>query len=371
MNKVAIIVGTRPEAIKLLPVYLSSVNISSIETTLISTGQHREMLEQIFSFFEVTPDINLDLMTHNQDLAQFAGKVFRDLGLILDRIKPNYLMVQGDTTTAMIASIIGFYKRIRVCHIEAGLRTNNLHNPFPEELNRRIISLAADIHFAPTELARNNLVREGIERVYVVGNTVIDSVLYSEKKISDSKMVYEKRFAYLNNFDKTILITCHRRENFGEILVEICEAIRELAMKFQEVGFVFPVHLNPNIRTTVFDKLEIVSNVRLIEPLPYDDMVYLMMQSDLILTDSGGIQEEAPSLNTPVLVMRETTERVEGIEAGTAKLCGTKKDSIFQAVIELLTNSVIKNRMIHADNPYGDGQTSKRIWDVLRDELVQ
>lgn len=324
------------------------------------------MLQQILNVFELVPDINLSLMEENQSLASFSSRAIDALDWYIKNFLPHLVIVQGDTTTTFIAALASYYNEIPIAHIEAGLRTWNKKSPFPEEINRVLTTKLSDYHFAPTEWAKTNLIKEGIseERVWVTGNTVIDALLYASEKIEKSPPKINslpEDFIYDGSNHELILITGHRRENFGIGFKNICNAIADLATMFPNIHFVYPVHLNPNVKKPVFNLLGGIKNVHLIEPLNYLQFVLLMKRSKLILTDSGGIQEEAPSLGKPVLVMRETSERPEGIEAGTVKLIGTQKYSIIKNVAELLTSSEIYNAMSKVHNPYGDGKASERI----------
>jgi UDP-N-acetylglucosamine 2-epimerase (non-hydrolysing) len=367
MKKIAIILGTRPEAIKLIPVYLSLKQSRTIEPTLISTGQHKEMLQQIFLFFEIAPELELNVMTANQNLSQLTGKLFASLGQLFDEKNYDGIIVQGDTTTAMVTSLVGFYHKIKIIHVEAGLRTYNKFSPFPEEINRKIISTVGDIHFTPTEKASAILAREMINKdIYMVGNTVVDSVKIGLKKISNQKISYQKYFDSVYDQDrKAILITGHRRESFGEGFREICNAINSLASTYPELEFIYPVHLNPNVQKVVYENLGDKKNIHLIDPLPYDQLLYLMSKSHIILTDSGGIQEEAPSLNVPLVVLRDTTERPEGIDAGCAILGGTEQQGIERAFHRIYSDANLYKQMAMADNPYGNGTSSEKIREVL------
>jgi len=364
MKKIAIIVGTRPEAIKLMPVYLAFKNIQNIQVDLVSTGQHKEMLNQVFEIFEVEPTISLELMTKNQTLNGLAGKLITSLDELILKNKYDGVIVQGDTLTAMVAAMVSFNNRVDVFHIEAGLRSYDMEHPFPEEANRRVIGVYSTLNFTPTTKASNALFKEGYSKhsVINVGNTVIDALLTIQNKIKNNFLYYENKFLnIISKKRKFVLVTAHRRENFGVGFTNICEALVELSKKHKEIDFIYPVHLNPNVQTVVKMLLNNISNIKLIEPLSYDNMVYLMSESQLILSDSGGIQEEAPSLNVPVVVLREKTERMEGIENGCSILVGTSKNKIVKVVNDLLTNSTLYTKMSSAENPYGDGNSSIRI----------
>lgn len=363
-TKIGIIVGTRPEAIKLIPVYLElKKKFPSVD--LISTGQHATMLEQIFTFFEISPDVALDVMTPNQTLAGLTARLSERLQACYEENKYDLVVVQGDTTTAMVASLIAFYNRIQVAHVEAGLRTYNKFSPYPEEVNRQIISRIADYHFAPTQRSLDVLASEGVEHRHMVGNTVIDSLMLCLEKVRKNEKRYEEKFNIIKNFKKLILITGHRRENFGRGFEEICSAIRELSLTYTDYLFYYPVHLNPNVREKVMHYLNDLKNVVLDEPLPYDELIFLMSRSFIILTDSGGIQEEGPSLGVPILVMRDTTERPEGIDNGCSFLVGTSTVKIVAEFNKLVNESDVYQKMATAGNPYGDGKSSAYIAKTL------
>lgn len=370
-KKIIIMVGTRPEAIKLIPVYVALKGNPHFDARLISTGQHKEMLAQIFAFFQITPDRELSLMKANQSLAQITALLFQHLDDVIVEEQPHLVMVQGDTTTAMVASMTAFYRRIPIAHVEAGLRSHDKWAPFPEEVNRKIISQVGDIHFAPTERAAENLRREATPGVYVVGNTVVDALLMARQKVQDQVDAYEKKFAPLiDRTKKLILLTIHRREVFGDALENICVAIRELAQTHPDCQFVFPVHLNPHVQQAVRSILSDLPRVHLLAPLQYDDLIYVMMQSFMILTDSGGIQEEAPSFDVPLVVLRDVTERPEGIEAGCARLGGTSPQTILENFRQIYSDPALYKKMQQVPNPYGDGLTSQRISRILTDELI-
>ncbi len=372
MKKILIVFGTRPEAIKLAPVINKlKEREKDFKAIICVTAQHREMLDQVLSIFNIKPDYDLDIMKDNQNLFDITTKVLVGLKSVLEEANPDLVMVQGDTTTAFIAGLVAFYLKIPVAHVEAGLRTYNKYNPFPEDMNRHLLSAIADYHFAPTEWSKTNLIKEHIpkERIWVTGNTVIDALLEIIKRQKT-----DKPNNIISKFDvqssKLILVTGHRRESFGEGFENICQALREIAQKRSDIIIVYPVHLNPNVRQPVNKILKNIANVVLIEPIDYEPFVSLMNRSYLILTDSGGIQEEAPSLGKPVLVMRNTTERPEGVEAGVVKLVGTVKDSIVENVFELLDNKDIYEGMSKKANPYGDGKAAERIADILSSILV-
>lgn len=366
----AIVLGTRPEAVKLAPLIQLLREHESISLTVISTGQHKQMLQQIVEWFEITVDIDLELMLTNQSLADLSSRCLTSLNQIFTKRPFDFVFVQGDTTTAFIAALAAFYNKIPVAHVEAGLRTFNKLSPWPEEVNRNLISRIADYHFVPTPSNRTNLLNENIKdsTIFVTGNTVIDALLFSAEKIDKQKLVPDGLHEfYAGNLstNKVILITGHRRENMGAGFIAICSAIKKLATNHPDVYFVYPVHLNPNVREIVLPLLSGHSNIKLINPLGYPEFVSLMQRSYLILTDSGGVQEEAPSLGKPVLVMRDTTERPEGLMAGTVQLVGTNEESIVQAAEQLLKDSNLYHTMSGISNPYGDGTASERIAEIL------
>lgn len=370
MIKVMPIFGTRPEAIKLAPVIRELKSTANVATEICVTAQHREMLDQVLEIFDIKVNYDLNVMKQGQSLTDVTSKVLNGLKEVLSETKPDLILVQGDTTTVFAASLAAFYENIRIGHVEAGLRTNDKKNPFPEEINRRLTSALTDIHFCPTERSRISLNNEGYhQHCYVTGNTVIDALFWALEIIDGRKdRDVEKIKAMIDSEigDKNIiLITAHRRESFGRPFEEMCEAIHEIASKHSDVHFVYPVHLNPNVRKPVFEILGDVANIHLIEPLSYLAFVWLMKRSYLILTDSGGIQEEAPSLGKPVLVMRETTERPEGVEAGTSILVGRNKDTIVKTVCALVENDEYYNSVALKNNPYGDGKSSKRIANII------
>ncbi|MGI6495864.1 MAG: non-hydrolyzing UDP-N-acetylglucosamine 2-epimerase [Kiritimatiellia bacterium] len=373
MRRVSVIFGTRPEAIKLCPVILELKKHSNFDCKVCVTGQHREMLDQVLPVFGVVPDVDLGLMRANQSLGGLTVRAIEALDRYLAEAKPDVVLVQGDTTTVFCAALTAFYHKIPIGHVEAGLRTGNMASPWPEEANRVLTTRLARWHFAPTERNRQTLLREHVpdERIYVTGNTVIDALFLAIEKIRE----HSPRIAGLPGDSlrclgesKMVLITGHRRENFGEGFENICHAIAELAHRFPDVQFVYPVHLNPNVREPVERILrgEILRNIHLIEPQSYLAFVALMSRAHLILTDSGGVQEEAPSLGKPVLVMRDTTERPEAVDAGVVKLVGTDRDTIVRNVEELLMNAEAYDRMSRGANPYGDGKAAQRIVQFLR-----
>jgi len=370
MKKILFIFGTRPEAIKMAPLIKEfEKNKGKFNVKVCVTAQHREMLDQVLDFFKIKPDYDLDLMKPNQSLFTITADIIKSLESVLDSFNPDLVFVQGDTTTAFAGALAGFYKKIKIAHIEAGLRSHNRYSPFPEEINRVLAGHITDYHFAPTEKAKDNLINEGIkENVWVVGNTVIDALFLGLdiiKKEGEEK--YYHFFDFIDFSKKIILVTGHRRESFGEPFRNICYALKDLADRYDDIEIVYPVHLNPNVRKPVNEILKGHKRIHLIEPLSYPYLIWLMSKSYIILTDSGGIQEEAPSLGKPVLVMREVTERTEGIEAGTAKLVGTDKEKIVSEATRLLESESEYKKMANAVNPYGDGKASQRIVDILRE----
>lgn len=368
MDKVLVVFGTRPEAIKMAPIILELRKYTNrFDTKVCVTGQHKEMLFQVLDFFNITPDFNLEVMKDSKDLYSLTTNIITNLKEVLEAFSPDIVLVHGDTTTAMASSIASYYHGSKVYHIEAGLRTNNKRSPFPEEINRSIISKIADIHFAPTQTSFNNLVKENIAEkdIVITGNTVIDSLFFTVEKTKNSSTTEIK--ALLNDIDlhkDIILVTGHRRENFGEGFLQICNALKEIS-KIENVQIIYPVHLNPNVKEPVFRILSDINNILLINPLSYQSFVWLMNKAKVILTDSGGVQEEAPSLGKPVLVMRNTTERPEAVEAGTVILVGTDANYIVSTLKLLLNDSQLYDKMTKLHNPYGDGLSSKRIIDFM------
>lgn len=372
-NKIAIIIGTRPEAIKLIPIYLELKRSKDFVPVLISTGQHAQMLEQIFSFFDVHPDIELNVMVEHQTLSSLTSVLFSSLESIFKENHFSFVFVQGDTTTAFVSALSAFYHGIKVAHVEAGLRTHDKKFPFPEEVNRQMISNVADIHFTPTKKATLNLNQENIfNHVYEVGNSVIDSLFLAKEKIDNNLLKYEDIFSSILDEDKKIiLVTCHRRESFGKGFEEICMALSTIAEEYSEFQIIYPVHMNPNVQKIVYTKLSPFKNIKLIGPLPYDELIYIMSKSWLIMTDSGGIQEEAPSLNIPVIVMRDKTERMEGIESGCAVLGGTSASKILTVFKNILNSKKQYLEMSKSLNPYGDGTTSIKIVEYLMSNILK
>lgn len=366
MLKVLFIFGTRPEAVKMAPIIKAMENLPEYFSWRICvTAQHREMLDDVLKVFKIHPDYDLNIMRANQNLSKLTARIFDVLDPIVFREKPDWLLVQGDTTTMMVASLIAYYHRIKVGHVEAGLRTQDKFQPFPEEINRRIASAIADLHFAPTVTAQENLIREGIDKknILVTCNTVIDALLQVVKLNFD----FSEGPLVKIPFDKRILlVTAHRRENFGEPLQAICKALQVIANLYaRDVHIVYPVHLNPNVREPVHDLLDSVSNITLLGPLDYFNFVHLMNRSYIVLTDSGGLQEEAPSLGKPVLVLRNVTERPEAVRVGTARVIGTETEHIVQEVVRLLDDSADYAKMANSVNPYGDGHAAERICEAL------
>lgn len=378
MKKIMLVFGTRPEAIKMAPLVKEFQKYPErFETIVCVTGQHREMLDQVLHIFEITPDYDLNIMKQGQDLYDVTARVLTGMRDVLKKAQPDVVLVHGDTTTSTAAALAAFYQQIPVGHVEAGLRTHNIYSPWPEEMNRQITGRIATYHFAPTPLSRQNLLAEGVkeEQITVTGNTVIDALYMVVDKIKHDKSLDTELEALLKNagYDvnrlsggkKLVLITGHRRENFGDGFIHMCTAIKDLTQKYPEVDFVYPMHLNPNVRKPIHEvfgeDLSNLGNMFFIEPLEYLSFVYLMEKSTIVLTDSGGIQEEAPGLGKPVLVMRDTTERPEALEAGTVKLVGTNYERIVHEVSALIDEQEYYDRMSKAVNPYGDGLACGRI----------
>jgi len=373
--RVLTVFGTRPEAIKMAPLVLGLQQTEGIESLLCVTAQHRQMLDQVLELFDIKPDYDLNIMKHGQDLYDVTTTALLGMRDVLKKCKPDLVLVHGDTTTCFAAALAAFYEQIKVGHVEAGLRTGNMSAPFPEEANRSLVGRITNHHFAPTESARQNLLKENIDNssITVTGNTVIDALLMVRDKVNQlAGSNWKKQFGetlfnrIINPERKLILITGHRRENFGQGFVDLCNAIKTLANNHSDWDLIYPVHLNPNVQKPVIEILSGTENVFLIEPQDYAPFVWLMDKSDLILTDSGGIQEEGPSLGKPVLVMREVTERPEATEAGTVKLVGTNKEEIIKNVEHVLLDETEYLKMSKAHNPYGDGKAVGRILDKLR-----
>lgn len=375
MKKILLVFGTRPEAIKMAPLVKAlQKDTEHFETRVCVTAQHRQMLDQVLEVFGVTPEYDLNIMAPNQDLYDITAKVLLGLREVLKDFRPDTVLVHGDTTTSMAASLAAFYMQIPVGHVEAGLRTYNMLSPWPEEMNRQVTDRICTYYFASTEQSKVNLLQENIDakKIFITGNTVIDALLMAVDIISTTAGVKEKMAKELQEKGYTvgdreyILVTGHRRENFGDGFLHICKAIKELAALHPEMDIVYPVHLNPNVQKPVYELLSGLSNVYLISPLDYLPFIYAMQHSTLLLTDSGGVQEEAPSLGKPVLVMRDTTERPEAVEAGTVKLVGTNAEAIVSNVTALLLDKEMYKRMSETHNPYGDGQACERIIAALR-----
>ncbi|MGB5722824.1 MAG: UDP-N-acetylglucosamine 2-epimerase (non-hydrolyzing) [Parasphingorhabdus sp.] len=371
--KVIVIFGTRPEAIKLFPVVRALSARDGLEILSCVTAQHREMLDQVLDIADIRPDFDLDLMKANQSLDDLTGRLLSGIGTMLDKTKPQRVVVQGDTATAMCGALAAYYRQIPVSHVEAGLRSYNIYHPWPEEVNRKIIGTIADQHFAPTQTAANALTKENIPQkcIHVTGNTVIDALLMSSDKMLNSSKLDINLYRLYKKFGgrKIIGVTSHRRENLGDGLTNIASALRAIAQR-DDVALIFPVHLNPNVRAIMRDALGGLDNVALIEPLDYPNFVSLLNHCSFMLTDSGGVQEEAPALGKPVLVMRDTTERPEGIEAGTAKLVGTDANIIVAEANRLLDDEDHYLAMARAHNPFGDGKASERIADIIENSLT-
>lgn len=362
--KVSVIFGTRPEVIKLAPIIRILKGDPNFSVKVVNTAQHREMVDQLLSIFEIRPDVDLNIMRSSQSLSYITTAAINRLSELINDLNPNYVFVQGDTTTAMAAALVAFYHKIPLGHVEAGLRTYDRYSPFPEEMNRRIIGVLAYHHFAPTEKAVQALLAEGIEkdRIFLTGNTIVDALL----QLLDSPQVNQIHFDFLDPAKKLILLTAHRRENWGYKLENICRAVKRIALEF-DVEIVYPVHLNPNVRKTVFRTLKNVPNVHLINPVNYLELIALLKRSYFVMTDSGGIQEEAPVVGKPVLVLRDKTERPEGIELGVAKLVGTDENEIYHAAAELLENYYLYRQMATPKSPYGDGKAAQRIVRIVND----
>jgi UDP-N-acetylglucosamine 2-epimerase (non-hydrolysing) len=365
--KVLTILGTRPEAIKMAPVIKELEKYPDEITSLIcATAQHREMLDQVLDVFDIRPDHDLDLMRPGQTLSQLTANILTQLDQLMAREQPDWVLLQGDTTTVMVASLVAYYHRVRVGHVEAGLRTSDKWQPYPEEINRRITDVLADLYFAPTEGSRQNLLREGVaeQAIVVTGNTVVDALQMTVRRLRQED---RRSSPWLSNGRRLILVTAHRRENFGEPLTHICHALAELAARYpSQVQIVYPVHPNPNVLEPVRKMLGGIRNITLTEPLSYYEFVRLMSEAYLILTDSGGLQEEAPSLGVPVLVLREVTERPEGVAAGVVKVVGTDERTIVEETAALMENDLAYQRMAQAANLYGDGHASQRIVEAIR-----
>tara|TARA_B110000483_G_C18152871_1_gene526182 strand:- start:358 stop:1479 length:1122 start_codon:yes stop_codon:yes gene_type:complete len=369
-KKILIVFGTRPEAIKLSLLIKKLSNDKRFDVKVCITAQHRKMLDDVLEIFDIKPDYDLNIMKTGIDLINTSTKILNGLNDILENFKPNVVLVQGDTTTVLAAALSSYYKQIPVAHVEAGLRTGEIYSPWPEEGNRRMTSSITKWHFAPTFSSKNNLLKENIkaDNIFVTGNTVVDSLFWIQNKMKqdvDLKIKLDKKFSFIDLSKRIILVTGHRRESFGKGFQRICEALSEIAKKNKDIQIIYPVHLNPNVQEPIYRMLRNTENIILIEPQNYINFQYLMSKSYIILTDSGGIQEEAPSLGKPVLVMRDTTERPEAVEAGTVKLVGTDIKKIVNSVSKLLNNINEYKKMSYSHNPYGDGNACKRIVEIL------
>ncbi|MDO6720381.1 UDP-N-acetylglucosamine 2-epimerase (non-hydrolyzing) [Psychrosphaera sp. 1_MG-2023] len=374
MKKVLTVFGTRPEAIKMAPLVHKLAESNLIESRVCVTAQHREMLDQVLQLFEITPDYDLNIMKPGQDLYDVTTKILTDIKAVIADFKPDIVLVHGDTSTTFSAALAAFYQQVKVGHVEAGLRTGNIYSPWPEEANRKLTGAITQFHFAPTASSESNLLKENTlaSNIYVTGNTVIDALLWVKQKLDNNdalRSAFTEKFSFINPDKKLVLVTGHRRESFGDGFERICSALASIAKQRPDVQIVYPMHMNPNVREPVNRLLSDLDNVFLIEPQDYLPFVYLMNQSYLIITDSGGVQEEAPSIGKPVLVMRDTTERPEAVDAGTVILVGTDEQRIVEQTITLLDDEVKYNTMSQAHNPYGDGQACQRIVQTLVEEL--
>jgi UDP-N-acetylglucosamine 2-epimerase (non-hydrolysing) len=374
MKKILLVFGTRPEAIKMAPLIKEfQKDIENFETKVCVTAQHREMLDQVLDLFQIIPDYDLDIMQPEQSLYDVTSGILLKIKPVLEEFSPDVVLVHGDTATTFATSLAAYYQKIKIGHVEAGLRTGDLYSPWPEEGNRRLTGVLTDYHFSPTEISKQNLLNEGVNKssIFITGNTVIDALqlvvnrIDADKslKLKIEKTIYQSGFSEINS--KFILVTGHRRENFGQGFLNICEALKVLAENNPDINILYPVHLNPNVRGPVNELLSNIDNIKLVEPFQYEEFIYLMRESYLILTDSGGIQEEAPSLGKPVLVMRNTTERPEAVQAGTVKLVGSRKKDIVKEVQYLLDSIDEYQNMSRSHNPYGDGQACKKILQEL------
>ncbi len=367
-KKILSVVGTRPEVIKMAPVIHAIAASATLENIVCASSQHRQMQDAMLDLFKIKPDFDLNVMKANQSLEYITSEVLEKFTIVLKETRPDLVLVQGDTTTSFAASLAAFYQGIPVGHVEAGLRTHNLKQPFPEEANRQLTSRLSRYHFAPTPQSQKNLLAEGIpqEHIFVTGNTVIDALFWMKENLNMGRITQTLPESILKMIDRPyVLVTGHRRENFGDGFLEICQAIKILAEQKPDWQFIYPVHLNPNVQKPVFEILKNLHNVHLVDPVGYEPFVYLMMNSQIILTDSGGVQEEAPSLGKPVLVMRNTTERPEGITAGTAQLVGTNPDKITTGILTLIHDPREYAKMSNAVNPYGDGLAAQKIIEIL------
>jgi UDP-N-acetylglucosamine 2-epimerase (non-hydrolysing) len=369
--KILSVFGTRPEAIKMAPLVKALASDSFFNAAVCSTGQHKKMLDQVLQMFSIAPDFNLDVMRDNQTLVALSARIMQGLSEVYAAFKPDFVLVHGDTTTSFIAALSAFYAGIKVGHVEAGLRTGDIYSPWPEEANRKLTGNLAQLHFAPTEASRQNLLKEGIidQAIIVTGNTVIDALHLATDKLRNTPEVSQllrQQFPFLSQQRRLILVTGHRRESFGEGFENICQALRKISLQWPDVNIVYPVHLNPNVQEPVTRLLADIQNIHLIPPQDYLPFVDLMQSAHIILTDSGGIQEEGPSLGKPVLVMRDTTERPEALEAGTVRLVTNKADGIFEGVSAVMNDIAAYNQMARATNPYGDGKACGRILNALK-----
>ena len=379
MKKIMLVFGTRPEAIKMAPLYHSLKDNSGLfETYVCVTAQHREMLDQVLKVFDIKVDMDLNLMTHGQDLFDVTSSVLLGIRKPLKFFSPDIMMLHGDTSTTLASAMAGFYAGIPIGHIEAGLRSHNIYSPFPEEFNRVVTSKISKFHFAPTELSKKNLLVEGVpeQKIHVTGNTVIDSLQWVISRIEKNPELYseisnilDETLSFSWKSERYILVTAHRRENFGERFIQICESIKRLAKIHTAIHFVYPVHENPNVKVPAFEILKDSPNIHLIKPLEYESFIYLLKHCFFVLTDSGGIQEEGPSLGKPVLVLRDVTERPEGVESGSIRVVGASMESIVENVSDLINNEQVYLKMSTSSNPFGDGQACSKIIDILRVEL--
>lgn len=366
-----IIFGTRPEAIKMAPLVKAFAEETSFDTRVCITAQHREMLDQVMDFFDITAEYDLDIMKPGQTLYSLTAHIISELEPILEDFKPDYVYVHGDTSTSFIAALAAFYSGAKVCHIEAGLRTYDKWSPFPEEMNRQLTGRLTDLHFAPTEKAKENLLKENIkpEAIFVTGNTVIDALLYTVEQVKQNPSQHLSQIESWLDGRELLLVTGHRRENHGAGFERICKALQQIAQQNPDLAIVYPVHLNPKVQKPVNKYLGDIPNIKLLEPLDYPDFIGMMNRTKIILTDSGGVQEEAPSLGKPVLVMRDTTERPEAVEAGTVILVGTNTEKIVKETQKLLEDEKLYKEMSALHNPYGDGKSAKRILNILKNEI--
>ncbi len=369
-KKVMLIFGTRPEAIKMAPIVMRLQEEKDFEPIVCLTAQHRQMLDQVINFFNLPVHYDLNIMRPNQSLYHVTARVLEGLEEVLSKEKPGVVLVQGDTTSTFAGALAAFYQKIPVGHVEAGLRSHNKFSPYPEEMNRKLTGHIADFHFTPTEKAAQNIFNEGIkDHVYITGNTVIDALLWTSEQVKKQNDYYKQKFSFIPEGSPVIMVTGHRRESFGEPFRQFALALKDLALKYPHFHIVYPVHLNPNVQKPVKEILSGLENVHLIEPVDYPSLVWLLNRSYLVITDSGGIQEEAPSLGKPVLVTREVTERTEGVEAGTAKLVGTDRERIVREASRLIEDEEEYQRMAKAVNPYGDGTAAVRIVNILKEVL--